>query len=150
MSWIPGPSGIFRDEWVKVCWTTFDAWWYYLVDDDLSECSDRILHRCRMWASGPCCIRHYKAVREGLSPHRLHYGCFGCDFVDMACSWQDKYTAEEMLKLPEESFFRVLTKASSKGRVRGISEGIINWVYYGNIIQFACVVFNKIRLNPPK
>ena len=38
---------------------------------------------------------------------------------------QDKSTAEEMLKLPEESFSRVLSKASSKGRARGIIEGII-------------------------
>ncbi|MHB8894144.1 MAG: hypothetical protein ACYC99_03070 [Candidatus Geothermincolia bacterium] len=38
---------------------------------------------------------------------------------------QDKHTAEELLKVPEESFARVLTKASARGRARGIAEGVV-------------------------
>ena len=36
---------------------------------------------------------------------------------------QDKSTAEEILKVPEESFARLVSKASSKGRFKGIIEG---------------------------
>jgi len=38
---------------------------------------------------------------------------------------RDKSTAEEMLKLPEESFARLVSKASSKGRLKGIVEGAL-------------------------
>jgi len=38
---------------------------------------------------------------------------------------QDKSTTEAMLKLPEDSFSRILAKANSKGRVRGTIEGLI-------------------------
>ncbi len=37
----------------------------------------------------------------------------------------EKNTVETLLKLPEESFTRVLTRASAKGRVRGLFEGIL-------------------------
>jgi vesicle coat complex subunit len=38
---------------------------------------------------------------------------------------QDKVTAETLLQVPEESFTRMLARASSKGRGRGILEGSI-------------------------
>lgn len=38
---------------------------------------------------------------------------------------EDKNTAEALLKLPEDSFARLIYKSSSKGRIRGIIEGII-------------------------
>jgi predicted phage gp36 major capsid-like protein len=36
---------------------------------------------------------------------------------------QDKVTAETMLKVPEDSFARMLGRANSKARVRGLVEG---------------------------
>ena len=36
---------------------------------------------------------------------------------------EERNTAEALLKLPEESFARLLTKANSKGHLRGIIEG---------------------------
>jgi len=38
---------------------------------------------------------------------------------------QDKTTAETLLKVPEESFARMLVRANSKARIRGIIEGIV-------------------------
>lgn len=38
---------------------------------------------------------------------------------------EEKNTVETLLKLPEESFTRVLTRASAKGRVRGVVEGML-------------------------
>ena len=49
---------------------------------------------------------------------------------------QDKATAEEMLKLPEESFARLLTRASSKGRTRGIIEGVLIGFTTGALSSF--------------
>ena len=36
---------------------------------------------------------------------------------------QDKVTAETLLKLPEESFARMLARANSRARIRGMLEG---------------------------
>jgi hypothetical protein len=38
---------------------------------------------------------------------------------------QDKVTAETLLKVPEDSFTRLLIRANSKARIRGLLEGII-------------------------
>jgi len=38
---------------------------------------------------------------------------------------EDKSTAETLLKMPEESFARLISRASAKSRVRGIIEGLI-------------------------
>ena len=38
---------------------------------------------------------------------------------------QDKETVETLLKIPEESFSRMLTRANSKARIRGIIEGTL-------------------------
>lgn len=38
---------------------------------------------------------------------------------------QDKATAETLLKIPEESFARMLVRASSRGRIRGLLEGFV-------------------------
>lgn len=38
---------------------------------------------------------------------------------------QDKVTAETLLQVPEDSFARMLARANSKARVRGIVEGAV-------------------------
>ena len=38
---------------------------------------------------------------------------------------QDKAVAEELVKVPEEAFARLLARASAKGRGRGLIEGIV-------------------------
>lgn len=38
---------------------------------------------------------------------------------------EDKATAEELVKIPEEAFSRMLSRASAKGRGRGLVEGIL-------------------------
>lgn len=38
---------------------------------------------------------------------------------------QDKATAETMLRVPEDSFSRMLERANSKARLRGLIEGLI-------------------------
>jgi chromosome segregation ATPase len=37
---------------------------------------------------------------------------------------QDKATVEELIKVPEEAFSRLMSRASAKGRGRGLLEGI--------------------------
>jgi DNA repair ATPase RecN len=44
---------------------------------------------------------------------------------------QDKSTVETALKLPEESFARLIARASAKSRIRGIIEGIIIGFFTG-------------------
>ncbi|MES2608727.1 MAG: hypothetical protein V4679_00730 [Pseudomonadota bacterium] len=38
---------------------------------------------------------------------------------------QDRAVAEELVKVPEEAFARLLARASAKGRGRGLFEGIV-------------------------
>ena len=38
---------------------------------------------------------------------------------------EEKSTVETLIKLPQESFSRILTRASAKGRVRGLVEGMV-------------------------
>jgi hypothetical protein len=38
---------------------------------------------------------------------------------------QDKNAVESMLRVPEDSFARLLSRATAKGRVRGIIEGVL-------------------------
>lgn len=37
----------------------------------------------------------------------------------------DKDTAETILRMPEESFARLISRASARGRIRGVVEGLI-------------------------
>lgn len=49
---------------------------------------------------------------------------------------EDKSTTEALLKVPQESFSRVLNQATSKGRVRGIIEGSIIGFVTGTLSSF--------------
>lgn len=49
---------------------------------------------------------------------------------------QDKVTAETLLQVPEESFARMLARANSKARIRGIVEGLTIGLVTGAISSF--------------
>lgn len=49
---------------------------------------------------------------------------------------QDKVTAETLLQVPEDSFSRMLARANSKARVRGIVEGLTIGLVTGAISSF--------------
>lgn len=49
---------------------------------------------------------------------------------------EDKITTEAILQVPEDSFVRVLSKASSRGRLRGIFEGIAIGLVTGAISSY--------------
>jgi hypothetical protein len=46
---------------------------------------------------------------------------------------QDRALAEELVKVPEEAFARLLARASAKGRGRGLIEGIVVGLLTGGI-----------------
>ncbi len=56
---------------------------------------------------------------------------------------EDKDTVESLLKIPEESFSRILNKATSKGRIRGIIEGSIIGFVTGTLSSFIVWYFTK-------
>ena len=56
---------------------------------------------------------------------------------------EERTTAEALLKLPEESFTRLLSKASSKGRGRGLFEGAVVGFITGVISSFVVWYFTK-------
>lgn len=49
---------------------------------------------------------------------------------------KDKDTAESLLKIPEDSFSRILSRATSKSRIRGIIEGAIIGFVTGTLSSF--------------
>lgn len=49
---------------------------------------------------------------------------------------QDRHAVETLLKVPEESFARLIARASSKARTRGILEGIIIGLVTGTLSSF--------------
>jgi hypothetical protein len=49
---------------------------------------------------------------------------------------QDRSTAESLLNVPEESFTRLLARATSKGRTRGIIEGSVIGFATGTLSSF--------------
>lgn len=49
---------------------------------------------------------------------------------------QDKVTAETLLKVPEDSFARMLARANSKARVRGLVEGSLIGFTTGALSSF--------------
>ncbi|MDP3671889.1 MAG: hypothetical protein WA191_22640 [Telluria sp.] len=49
---------------------------------------------------------------------------------------QDKVTAETLLKVPEDSFARMLARANSKARFRGIVEGTVIGLVTGALSSF--------------
>lgn len=55
----------------------------------------------------------------------------------------DKETTESVLKLNEESFARILNRASSKGRRRGVIEGVLIGLVTGIISSFFVYYFTK-------
>ncbi|MBK6659275.1 MAG: hypothetical protein IPG43_14495 [Proteobacteria bacterium] len=50
---------------------------------------------------------------------------------------QDKVTAETLLQVPEESFSRMLARANSKARIRGIVEGLFIGLSTGGMSSLA-------------
>lgn len=56
---------------------------------------------------------------------------------------EDKETTESVLKLNEESFARILTRASSKGRKRGVIEGVLIGLATGVISSLLVYYFTK-------
>ncbi|GGA34163.1 hypothetical protein [Okeania sp. KiyG1] len=56
---------------------------------------------------------------------------------------EDKSTAETVLKVPQESFARLIENASSKGRVRGWIEGLILGLLSGVISSLTVWVFTE-------
>ena len=49
---------------------------------------------------------------------------------------EDKNAAESLLKVPEESFLRLVGRATSKGRFRGLIEGVIIGFVTGALSSF--------------
>jgi len=62
---------------------------------------------------------------------------------DVAALQQDKTTAERLLKLPEESFARLLDRATRRGQVKGIIVGVIIGLVTGCISSYAVWSFTK-------
>ncbi|MBI4317546.1 MAG: hypothetical protein HY675_03570 [Chloroflexi bacterium] len=56
---------------------------------------------------------------------------------------EDKSAAESLLKLPEESFIRLVGRATSKGRVRGLIEGAIIGFATGALSSFLVWYFTR-------
>lgn len=56
---------------------------------------------------------------------------------------EERTTAEALLRLPEASFARLLTKANSKGHWRGIIEGIVVGFVTGVISSLVVWYFTK-------
>jgi chromosome segregation ATPase len=46
---------------------------------------------------------------------------------------EDRAVAEDLMKVPEEAFARMLSRASAKGRGRGLMEGIVVGLFTGVI-----------------
>ncbi len=55
----------------------------------------------------------------------------------------ERRTAEEMLKLPEEALSGLLSRAGSRGRARGIIEGLLIGLLTGSISSYAVWYFTK-------
>jgi chromosome segregation ATPase len=55
----------------------------------------------------------------------------------------ERKTAEEMLKLPEEALTGLLSRAGSRGRTRGIIEGLLIGLLTGGISSYAVWYFTK-------
>jgi hypothetical protein len=49
---------------------------------------------------------------------------------------QDKVTAETLLKVPEDSFARMLARANSKARIRGLVEGALIGFFTGALSSY--------------
>lgn len=56
---------------------------------------------------------------------------------------QDKVTAETLLQVPEDSFSRMLARANSKARIRGIVEGLTIGLVTGAASSFAVWYLTK-------
>lgn len=54
---------------------------------------------------------------------------------------QDKVVAEELVRVPEEAFARLLARASARGRGRGLLEGIIVGLFTGCLSSWAVWYF---------
>lgn len=54
---------------------------------------------------------------------------------------QDKVVAEELVRVPEEAFARLLARASAKGRGRGLLEGIVVGLFTGGLSSWAVWYF---------
>lgn len=63
---------------------------------------------------------------------------------------EDKSTAETVLKVPQESFARLIENASSKGRVRGWIEGLILGLLSGVISSLTVWVFTENIIELPQ
>jgi hypothetical protein len=61
---------------------------------------------------------------------------------------EDKSTAETVLKVPQESFARLVERANSKGRMRGWIEGLIIGLISGVISSLAVSALNE-KINTP-
>jgi peptidoglycan hydrolase CwlO-like protein len=56
---------------------------------------------------------------------------------------EDKAAAEELIKVPEEAFARMLSRASAKGRGRGLLEGIIVGLLTGGVSSWIVWYFTS-------
>ena len=56
---------------------------------------------------------------------------------------QDRAVAEELVKVPEEAFSRLLARASAKGRGRGLLEGILVGLITGCVSSWIVWYFTK-------
>ncbi|NET25964.1 hypothetical protein [Okeania sp. SIO1I7] len=63
---------------------------------------------------------------------------------------EDKSTAETVLKVPQESFARLIENASSKGRVRGWIEGLILGLLSGVISSLSVWFFTENIITLPQ
>lgn len=58
---------------------------------------------------------------------------------------QDKAVAEELVKVPEEAFSRLLSRASAKGRGRGLLEGVVVGLGTGILSSWLVWYFTTAR-----
>lgn len=56
---------------------------------------------------------------------------------------EDKAAAEELIKVPEDAFARMLSRASAKGRGRGLLEGIIGGLLTGGASSWVVWYFTS-------
>jgi hypothetical protein len=68
---------------------------------------------------------------------------------DVAALQQDKATAERLLNLPEESFARLLDRATRRGQVKGIIVGVIIGLATGCVSSYAVWYFTNDKEAKP-
>ena len=69
--------------------------------------------------------------------------------TNIAALQQDKATAERLLNVPEESFARLLARATRRGRIGGIILGVIIGLLTGYISSYAVWFMTRDKVKTP-